>query len=365
MSVATEGNVTRLPLRSRKSNDPPLFSVMTEKEIRQRAAGDEDMLVKGLIPSEGFGILYGSPKAFKSFLALDLCYRVANSLPWAGRSVKRGAAAYVAAEGASGIPRRVEGIRAALRVDNSPFYLIPAAPNLGSPRGDMNHLVASIEAASIAPSLIVIDTLSQCLGGNDENGSGMIAFTRNATALAKHFAAFVLALHHPGLYNEDRPRDHTSLPGAVDFQMIASRLPDGFSTALTVQKAKDMEDGYRLTANLRRVGIGDGRSTLVVERIEDGVDPRHERKAKATTAPSASLWARAYADVVKEHGAEFDQGCREVRGTTSRSLLRSQRRRERIRQSSSSPTWPAMADRQGQVTDGGSWNHSRKCGVTP
>ena len=132
----------------------------------------------------------------------------------------------------------------------------------------------------------------------------MIAFTRNATALAKRFGAFVLALHHPGLYNEDRPRGHTSLTGAVDFQMLASRLPDGFTTALTVQKAKDMEDGYRLTANLRRVGIGDGRSTLVVESIEDGVDPRHERKAKATTAPSASLWARAYADVVKERGAE-------------------------------------------------------------
>ena len=62
MSVATEGNVTRLPLRSRKSNDPPLFSVMTEKEIRQRAAGDEDMLVKGLIPSEGFGICTARPR---------------------------------------------------------------------------------------------------------------------------------------------------------------------------------------------------------------------------------------------------------------------------------------------------------------
>ena len=121
MSDATGDNVTRLPLRSRKSNDPPLFSVMTEKEIRQRAEGDSDTLVKGLIPSEEFGILYGSPKAFKSFLALDLCYHVANGRPWAGRSVKQGAAAYVAAEGASGIPRRVEGVRAALRVDESPL----------------------------------------------------------------------------------------------------------------------------------------------------------------------------------------------------------------------------------------------------
>jgi hypothetical protein len=302
--VSEASNVTRLPLRPRRANDPPLFSVMTEKEIRQRAEGDADMLVKGLVPSEGFGILYGSPKAFKSFIAIDLCYRVANGRTWAGRAVRQGAAVYVAAEGASGIPKRVEGAKAALAVDESPFFLIPAAPNLGSPRGDLNTLIASIDGAGIAPSIIVIDTLSQCLGGNDENGSGMIAFTRLATALAKRFGAFVLALHHPGLYNEDRPRGHTSLPGAVDVQILASRLPDGFSTALTVQKAKDMEDGYKMTASLRRVSIGDGGSTLVVDRIDDGVDPRHERQARAKTPTSVVLWSRAFDDVVKEHGAD-------------------------------------------------------------
>jgi hypothetical protein len=293
-----------IPLKRRKSSGPPLFSVMTEKEIRQRAQGDDDMLVTGLMPCEGFGVLYGLPKAFKSFLAIDLCYRVANGRPWAGRNVKQGAAAYIAAEGASGIPKRVEGVCAALRVAESPFYLIPASPNLGSPRGDLSTLIASIEAAGIVPKIVVIDTLSQCLGGNDENGSGMIAFTRNAGALARHFSTFVLGLHHPGLCNEDRPRGHTSLTGAVDVQILASRLPDGYSTALTVQKAKDMEDGYRLTANLQRVDIGTGGKTLVVDRIEDGVDPRHERRAKTKASPSASLWARAYTDVVKGHGAE-------------------------------------------------------------
>jgi AAA domain len=298
--VSDASNVTRLPLRPRKSNDPLLFSVMSEKEIRQRAQGDDDMLVKGLLPSEGFGLLYGLPKAFKSFTAIDLCYRVANGRAWAGRAVKQGAAVYIAAEGAAGIPKRVEGAIASLGTGESPFFLIAAAPNLGSQKGDLSMLVASIESAGIAPSIIVIDTLSQCLGGNDENGSGMIAFTRNALALAKHFGTFVLALHHPGLYNEDRPRGHTSLTGAADVQILASRLPDGFSTALTVQKAKDMEDGYKLTATMRRHG-----STLVVDRIEDGVDPRHEREAKAKTPSGAVLWARAFADVVKEHGPEI------------------------------------------------------------
>ncbi len=262
------------------------------------------MLVNGLIPAEGFGVLYGQPKAFKSFLAIDLCYRVANGRPWGGRSVKQGAAVYVAAEGAGGIPKRVEGAIAALDADDSAFFLIPAAPNLGTARGDMSTLIASIETAGISPSIIVVDTLSQCLGGNDENGAGMIAFTRNALALAKHFGAFVLALHHPGLYNEDRPRGHTSLTGAADVQILASRLPDDFSTALTVQKAKDMDDGFKMTATLRRHHLNDFGTTLVVDRIEDGVDPRQERKAKSKTNNDAVLWMRAFADVAKEHGAE-------------------------------------------------------------
>jgi hypothetical protein len=303
MSAATEGNVTRLPLRSRKSSDPTLFPLLTVKEFMQRAEGDDEMLVNEIMPSEGFGVLYGAPAAFKSFIALDLCYRVLNGRPWAGRSVKRGSAVYLAAEGASGIPNRVEGAIASLGAGTSPFYLTPAAPNLGSPRGDLQRLIQSLEAAGVRPSIVVIDTLSQCLGGNDENGAGMMAFTRNALTLASHFKTFVLALHHPGLYNEDRPRGHTSLTGAADVQLLASRLPDGYSTALTVQKLKDREAGFRLTVNLRPMRTSRNGS-LIVESIDNGVDPRKERKAKASMPPSARLWATAYADVVKTHGED-------------------------------------------------------------
>jgi RecA-family ATPase len=59
--------------------------------------------------------------------------------------------------------------------------------------------------------MIVIDTLQRCLGGNDENGTGMINFVRNAQELSRAFDCFVLVLHHVGWSNDSRIREHSSL----------------------------------------------------------------------------------------------------------------------------------------------------------
>ena len=67
--------------------------------------------------------------------------------------------------------------------------------NLGSTKGDLGLLVASIEAMGRGrtPRFIVLDTLAQMLHGADENGAGMSAFIQNAQTLANQFEAFVLA----------------------------------------------------------------------------------------------------------------------------------------------------------------------------
>jgi hypothetical protein len=240
----------------------------------------EEWLVKRILPRQGFVSLFGASQSFKSFVVSDLAMHVALGWEWAGRRVEQSAAVYIAAEGAAGLRKRKVGFElthAERLPEKVRFFLISASPNLGTERGDLADLIAAVESAEVAPGLIIIDTLAQSIGAGDENGAGMILFISNATALANHFKACVIAIHHIGLSDDKRTRGHSSLLGGVDAQILAERKEGTFSTTITLQKLKDEASNLKLTARLSRVVIGtdgDGEevSTLIVERIEDGAE---------------------------------------------------------------------------------------------
>lgn len=238
----------------------------------------EEWLVKRIIPRQGVGALYGASQSLKSFVAFHLALQVALGWELAGRRVQQAPAIYVAAEGAAGLRKRKVGFEranAGRLPGKIPFFLISAAPNLGTEQGDLASLIAAIEAAGVKPALIVVDTLAQSLGGADENGAGMVQFVANATALANHFRAFVLIVHHVGLADDKRLRGHSSLLGALDALILSERKEGELSAVLTLQKLKDDESNVKLTAHLSQIVIGqdedsDDVSTLIVDRIEDG-----------------------------------------------------------------------------------------------
>jgi RecA/RadA recombinase len=254
-----------------------------------RFESSEEWLVKRIIPRQGVVTVYGAPQSFKSFVALNLALHVALGWQWAGRRVTQAPTVYIAAEGAAGLRKRKVGFELAHaeRLPSQiPFFLIPTAPNLGTEQRDLAVLIAVIEAAGVAPGLIVIDTLAQSLGGGDENGAGMIQFVANATALANHFKCCVLIVHHVGLVDDKRTRGHSSLAGALDAQILAERKEGTLSTVLTLQKLKDDESNIKLTAHLGRIvigkdGDGDEMSTLIVDRIEDGAAEQGAKPSKS------------------------------------------------------------------------------------
>ena len=276
-----------------------------------RFESQEEWLVKRLIPRQGVGAFYGASQSFKSFIVSDLALHIALGWTWAARRVTQAPAVYIAAEGAAGLRKRKIGFE---RSHSNlpafvPFYLISAAPNLGTEQGDLAPLMAAIEAAGVAPGLIVIDTLAQSLGAGDENGMGMVQFVANATALANKFRAFVLIVHHVGLGDDKRMRGHSSLIGGVDAQILCERKDGALSTGLTLQKLKDEESRIKLTAHLGRVVIGqdedgDDISTLVVERIEDGAEGESGKQPK-TIPRTLRLLMDVIAGAIDEAGETF------------------------------------------------------------
>jgi AAA domain len=210
--------------RSGKQSGAAKFKLVPFREIRF-TAGDE-WRIKRVIPRQGVAVLIGSPKAFKSFIALNISFHIALGWDWAGRKTLQGAAIYIAAENVGGTRKRKAGFEAANfedLPDEVPFYLIETAPNLGIEKHDRAALITSIEAVGVRPGIIVIDTLAQSLGGGEENNAGMVTFVANATALAAHFKTCVLIVHHVGLSDDRRSRGHTSLPGGADAMLLTER----------------------------------------------------------------------------------------------------------------------------------------------
>ena len=248
---------------------------------------NEEWLVEDVLPMRGFGLIYGKPRSFKSFTALDLVLHVVQGLIWGGKRVERGKVLYIAAEGAAGMRKRAEAYRKKYNISRGDFALIEGAPNLGAAEGDLQSLIVSVASAGFAPAVIVIDTASKSIGAAEENSAGMAAFVLNAGKLATHFDCFVLAVHHVGLGEEaqKRPRGWSGLGGALDVQILCERPGDEMRTTLKIQKLKDEEDGVCFEAFLSRVVVGADKhgkeaSTLIVDEVV-------EAKASSGKAPVA------------------------------------------------------------------------------
>ena len=290
--------------RSGKQSGAAKFKLVPFREIRF-TAGDE-WRIKRVIPRQGVAVLIGSPKAFKSFIALNISFHIALGWDWAGRKTLQGAAIYIAAENVGGTRKRKAGFEAANfedLPDEVPFYLIETAPNLGIEKHDRAALITSIEAVGVRPGIIVIDTLAQSLGGGEENNAGMVTFVANATALAAHFKTCVLIVHHVGLSDDRRSRGHTSLPGGADAMLLTERQGNDLTTVLKLDKLKDDEDGYDLIVRLNRIVIGedaegDEVSTLVITSIEKPDASRAPRSRKGKPPKRIPAQRRLLMEVV-------------------------------------------------------------------
>lgn len=262
--------------------------------------GDEEWAIKRFLPARGIAALYGKPGSLKSFVAVHMALSRALGREWAGRRVSQAPVIYIAAEGAGGLRKRKAGYEIAWpnMPTSVPFYLISAAPNLGSEQSDVQQIAADITEAGIKPGLIVIDTLAQTLGSGDENGSGMIAFASNAAVLAKQFDALVLVIHHSGLSEgaQQRMRGHSSFHGALDALILCERSEGELAATLTLQKLKDESANVKLTAHFSRVVIGEDEdgdeiSTLVVDEVEKAEREINDDKPKAVARSQRLLMA--------------------------------------------------------------------------
>jgi hypothetical protein len=268
--------------------------------------------IKGLLPSRGLFTVFGEPGCGKSFFTLDMGMHLASHLDYLGRRVTPGRVVYIAAEGQGAFRNRVVACGRKLCLDDPQFDLIEVAPNLGSKFGDTAALIQAIEAGAESNDLpvacVVVDTLSQTMGGENENNEGMAAFIVNANRISTHFANLTIAVHHTGKTDTTNPRGWSGLHGANDGEIRITGTT-GTRTG-EVTKIKDGDSlGFKFQFDLDSVEIGtdeeDG--TPVTTCVVANIRPLTKDEAEAETLNAKKSASKPTKRSQREFDKAFDE----------------------------------------------------------
>lgn len=230
------------------------FPVITAGEIARRPPGD--WFIKGLLPKAELVVLYGASGSGKTFVALSLAAAIARGNDWRGLRTRKARVLYIAAEGGTGVGKRVEAYAKHHDINASDLEIgiITVPPNLMQ-KDDISELVASITASG-GVDIIIVDTYAQTTpGANENSGEDMGLALANCRSLTAATGAMVLLVHHSGKDASRGARGWSGLRAAADAQLEVVRHDNG-TRELKIDKMKDGDDGLSWGFKLEIIDIG-------------------------------------------------------------------------------------------------------------
>jgi hypothetical protein len=292
------GDVVELVTRSRAEDDfEPVspedvlrFAVLEEKPSQRRRFveyGLDDLakvdaprwLVDELVPENGLALVYGRPKAGKTFWAFALSLSIATGRDFCGRKTLPGRVSYIAAEGG---PARLRDRARAWLKQNGIDQAEARDWRLFAERVDVSD-AKEVEKliAALGPDprrrLVVVDTLARSMSGDENTQHDMGRLIAGCDRIRQATGATVLLVHHEGKDPSSGARGSSALKGAIDTGLHL-RSTGGKGVVLTVEDQRDGEraaDMHFVLANVPLSGIEDSSAALVhIEAAE--ADERDE-----------------------------------------------------------------------------------------
>ncbi len=227
---------------------------------------DEDWILEPLIPARRAVALYSAPKLGKSLLMLEVAAAVSRGVPCLGVTPERGPVLYVDFENdpRGDVRRRLRtmGLGPA-DLDDLHYLSFPSMAVFDSPQGGAELLERAAAAGAI---LVVIDTVSRTIAGEENSNDTWVAFYRNTGLKLKEAGIAYVRLDHSGKDDTKGMRGGSAKSGDVD---------------AVWQLTKPGAEDFLLYCEAARMNIPDESKSIGFRRV---VDPylRHER----TVAPS-------------------------------------------------------------------------------
>lgn len=272
--------------------------------------------VEGMLVEGGMSVWYGDSNVGKTFCVLDLAMHVALGRPYRGREVDQGGVIYCALEGVGGIRNRVaawlkhHGV-AALKPEDVPIAIIPAAINMLDVEADVPALVEAIKIAAarlgVPVKLIVIDTLSRALaGGNENSPEDMGALVRSSDYVRQSVLAHLAYIHHSGKDAARGARGHSLLRAATDTEVEISRPEGAEISVIKITKQRELEIGDEIGFRLETIPLGHNRRgkplTSCVAVEADGAAVRTRQVTARLTGTYQPAFMRALTNVLAKKG---------------------------------------------------------------
>jgi hypothetical protein len=283
-----------------KSKALTVFPLLAFKDVRLDLAW-RNYLVKGLLPRSGLAVIWGPPKCYKSFWAMDVALFIARGCEYRGHRVQQAPVVYIMLEGREGLGARKEALARHYGIDDAPLYFITTTLDLSKQSAALARAIEE-QLDGIKPGAIFVDTLNRSLVGSESRDEDMAAYLAGAGQLEQTFSCLVAIVHHCGI-DASRPRGHTSLTGAVEVQLRVERVAD-LQVLVTVEAAKDIPEGAEIASRLQvtELGLdedGDPQTSLIVLPI-DADAPQPSSRYGKSKPKKLTMGQRCMQDAINE-----------------------------------------------------------------
>lgn len=223
-------------------------------------------LIPSILPKSGIAMVFGPPGCGKSFLTMAWSLCIASGTPWLGHPVVQGPVAYIAGEGSFGLGPRIKTWKChhSFTGDSGVQWFDETIMLQDS--GNLSELlIAFAEDFTTPPALVVIDTLSRCSGGADENSNTEMAkVIASADVIQQQFHCSVLIVHHAGKDRDRGPRGASSLIGNTETIIEVAPTDEGCKVICYKQKDAPKFDPINLKLKCVQYGQEEEDSSAVL-----------------------------------------------------------------------------------------------------
>ena len=199
--------------------------VVRAADVAERPSDETPWLIEGLWGAGGVGVIGGSPKVCKSWLALEMAVAVASGRPCLGRyavPVQGPAIVYAAEDAPPSVRERLSHLAEARGADFAALDVgLIIEPSLRLDRAqDVARLRATLERRR--PRLLVLDPYVRLQSGDENSAMEVSAILSTLRELSRTFECAIALVHHARKGTGDEPGQ--ALRGSSDFYAWADSL---------------------------------------------------------------------------------------------------------------------------------------------